>query len=236
MADEDKVESVDSTNKGFDLNALKEKMRLLHSKRIETEKKNYDIAVQEDQLKRNNSQLVTMKRKREGQVVKKFEDEMKAEEMGIDYDRLKSLETSAEYANKVGDHFKRKKQDRDTGFASFDEAGLKQYKRVSSAIKPNFESYNKMKEVIGDSNFYPTADTITNGTYYPSALGMQKLVETVDQQEKKRREYHRRRIFDPDATVDYINEKNRKFNEKLEKYYGEYTRETKESIERGTAL
>ena len=53
---------------------------------------------------------------------------------------------------------------------------------------------------------------------------------------KKRDEYHRRRMFDPDAPIDFINERNRKFNHKLERYYGKYTEDIKEDLERGTAI
>jgi pre-mRNA-splicing factor SYF2 len=53
---------------------------------------------------------------------------------------------------------------------------------------------------------------------------------------KKRDGYHRRRMFDPDAPIDFINERNRKFNNKLERYYGKYTADIKEDLERGTAI
>lgn len=36
-------------------------------------------------------------------------------------------------------------------------------------------------------------------------------------------------MFDPDAPVDYINERNKKFNDKLEKFYGKYTEDIKVS-------
>lgn len=58
-------------------------------------------------------------------------------------------------------------------------------------------------------------------------------------------------MFDPDAPIDFINERNRfvvrvtyvmkivlfrKFNHKLERYYGKYTADIKEDLERGTAI
>lgn len=59
---------------------------------------------------------------------------------------------------------------------------------------------------------------------------MSRLTENIEGQEKRRQQFHRRRTFDPDAPIDYINEKNRKFNEKLERYYGEYTSDLKVSL------
>lgn len=54
--------------------------------------------------------------------------------------------------------------------------------------------------------------------------------------EKKRDQYHRRRMFDPDAPIDYINERNRKFNQKLDRFYDKYTEDLKSDLERGTAI
>jgi pre-mRNA-splicing factor SYF2 len=89
------------------------------------------------------------------------------------------------------------------------------------------------------------------GSHYPTGAAMDKLTGDIESQAKRRQQFHRRRTFDPDAPIDYINEKNRKFNEKLERYYGaEYTGDLKVSfkvlfinsvlfqqdLERGTAL
>jgi len=52
----------------------------------------------------------------------------------------------------------------------------------------------------------------------------------------KRGKYSRRRPFDEDADIDYINERNMKFNKKLERFYGKYTAEIKQNLERGTAI
>jgi len=39
-----------------------------------------------------------------------------------------------------------------------------------------------------------------------------------------------------DADISYINERNKKFNEKCERFYGKYTEEIRGNLERGTAL
>ena len=53
---------------------------------------------------------------------------------------------------------------------------------------------------------------------------------------EKRSKYSRRRQFHEDADIDYINERNMKFNQKAERYYGQYTKEIRENLERGTAI
>jgi len=43
------------------------------------------------------------------------------------------------------------------------------------------------------------------------------MAEDVNKQKEKREKYSRRRRHDPDADIDYINERNMKFNQKLER-------------------
>ena len=43
-------------------------------------------------------------------------------------------------------------------------------------------------------------------------------------------------MFDPESEVNYINERNRKFNQKVERFYGKYTEDIKEDLERWTAI
>jgi len=62
------------------------------------------------------------------------------------------------------------------------------------------------------------------------------MAEDVIKQQEKREKYSRRRRHDPDADIDYINERNMKFNKKLERFYGSYTKEIKDNLERGTAV
>ena len=52
----------------------------------------------------------------------------------------------------------------------------------------------------------------------------------------KRSKYSRRREFQHDADVDYINERNMMFNRKTARFYDKYTAEIKQNLERGTAI
>ena len=45
----------------------------------------------------------------------------------------------------------------------------------------------------------------------------QKMALDVQKQKEKREKFSRRRRHDPDADIDYINERNMKFNQKLER-------------------
>jgi len=102
-------------------------------------------------------------------------------------------------------------------------------------IKPNMEEYDARKEKLGES-FFPTANTLIHGTHKDSPEALDRLAKATHQMIAKREKFSRRRKFDPDEDVDFINERNQRFNKKLERFYGEHTKETKLNLERGTAL
>lgn len=62
------------------------------------------------------------------------------------------------------------------------------------------------------------------------------LVQEIDEQKEKRAEFSRRRMHIDDKDVDYINEKNKVFNQKLDRTYAKYAAEIKANIESGHAL
>ena len=44
----------------------------------------------------------------------------------------------------------------------------------------------------------------------------------MEKQKQQRESFRRRRTFDPDKRVTYVNERNRVFNERLYRYFGNY--------------
>ena len=53
---------------------------------------------------------------------------------------------------------------------------------------------------------------------------------------EKRAKFSRRRPHYDEADIDYINERNMKFNKKLARFYDPFTAEIKNNLERGTAV
>jgi len=51
-----------------------------------------------------------------------------------------------------------------------------------------------------------------------------------------RKGFSRHRTNVEDEDVSYINKRNKIYNKKLERHFGEYSRELKQNLERGTAL
>ncbi|VDK62928.1 unnamed protein product [Onchocerca ochengi] len=206
---------------------------MLHQKRQESRKLNYEQVVEEDhrsKLPKNYD----LKRKRQEWELEQMELRKAAEERGEDYDRLQALKTQADLIERK-EIVKRKKKS-DKGFSDYEAMTLRQYQRLSGNIKPDIKAYEKMRQVIDAKEFYPGVNTLISGTYYPTDAALNKLADDIRAQEKKRDQYHRRRMFDPDAPIDYINERNRKFNQKLDRFYDKYTEDLKSDLERGTAI
>nr|CAD2172432.1 unnamed protein product [Meloidogyne enterolobii] len=204
---------------------FKERFKSLHQKREESRKINHEQVVEEDRRSKLPANFEAKRRRQEWELAE-LEAKKKAEERGEDFERLKALDTQADVAEKM-ETAKRRKNNPDTGFASYEAMSLRQYERQTNSIKPDME---------GEEQFYPSANTLIQGSHYPTDKALDRLSEDVHNQMKKRDQYHRRRMFDPDAPIDFINERNRKFNHKLERYYGKYTANIKEDLERGTAI
>jgi len=75
---------------------------------------------------------------------------------------------------------------------------------------------------------------LCNQTHRIHPTGLQTL--PLSYRIEKREKYSRRRPYNDDADIDYINERNAKFNKKAERFYGKYTAEIKQNLERGTAI
>lgn len=66
--------------------------------------------------------------------------------------------------------------------------------------------------------------------------GLERLADELGEREKARKNFSRRRAEYEGADVTSINERNKMFNKKLKRAYDKYTVETRQNLERGTAL
>lgn len=68
-----------------------------------------------------------------------------------------------------------------------------------------------------------------------SQTALDKLSKDVIDREEQRRKFSRRKVH-VDGDVDYINDRNAKFNKKLDRAFDKYTVEIRQNLERGTAI
>ncbi|KAM4689640.1 pre-mRNA-splicing factor SYF2 [Discoglossus pictus] len=208
------------------------KFRELHLKRNEARKLNHQEVVEEDKRQKLPSNWEARKARLEWEL-KEEEKKKECAANGVDYHRAKLLEISAEDAERW--ERKKKRRNPDLGFSDYAAAHLRQYQRLTKQIKPNMEEYEREREKSGE-DFYPTSDSLYHGTHVPNKDGIDRMVTDLEKQIEKREKYSRRRAYNDDADIDYINERNAKFNKKAERFYGKYTAEIKQNLERGTAV
>jgi len=98
------------------------------------------------------------------------------------------------------------------------------------------EDYNRRKEELGEDLFYAGVDTLLPGQVKDTKEGIDRMVKDLEAQIEKKKSFRRRRAHDDSKDIDYINESNARHNQRLEKFYGKYTTEIKQNLERGTAV
>jgi len=209
------------------------KLRDLHLKRNEARKLNHQEVVEED--RRVKEPKNTDARKRRAEYILK-EEALKAEceANGKNWEIEKLRNMAADEAEAL-EKRKRSKMNPDEGFSSFEQATFRKYAGLTKQIKPDMEVYDRNKVKAGDA-FYAQAGTVVHGVHKDSPEAIKRMAEDVQKQKEKRDKFSRRRRHDPDADIDYINERNMKFNQKLERFYGTYTKDIKDNLERGTAV
>ncbi|XP_022664085.1 pre-mRNA-splicing factor SYF2-like [Varroa jacobsoni] len=210
-----------------------ERLRALHMRKTEASRLNHQEVIEEDR----RSKLPKNFEEKQYWAQYKLDEEQRAQAAtarGGDYDIEKLRNISAEDADRM-ERARKRKQNHDKGFSSFEAATARQYHSLVDQIRPDMEDYEAKKQKMG-SNFFPTSNTVIHGTHQDSPEALERLSKVTHQVVAKREKFSRRRRFDPDADVDFINERNQRFNKKLERFYSEYTKETKLNLERGTAL
>ena len=209
------------------------KLRDLHLKRNEARKINHQEVVEEDRRNKEPKNMEA-RRKRAEYILKEEELKAKCLEEGKDFEIEKLRNLGADEAEAL-DKRKRAKNHADEGFSSYEQATFRKYSGLTKQIKPDMNQYAVAKTNAGDA-FYAQAGTIIHGVHKDSKEAIDKMAEDVRKQQEKREKFSRRRRHDPDADIDYINERNMNFNKKLERFYGTYTKEIKDNLERGTAV
>lgn len=209
------------------------RLRSLHTARNEARNHNHQEVVAEDA--RNKLPANSESRKRQAEWLVEDQNARKAAaEKGDDYDRVKLLNISALEAERMDR--KKKKKNPDTGFSDFEAATVRQYNRLVKNMAPrDLERYEEQKEKYGDA-FYGGPQVIIHGLHEDRKDAVDNMVKDLEDQIAKREKYSRRRTHNDDADIDYINERNAKFNKKLDRFYGEHTAEIKQNLERGTAV
>ena len=140
------------------------------------------------------------------------------ENKGIDKDKKYLFETAIQAEKNVGT--KKRKRNKE----SKEAYGWDQF-NTDSLYKAYEKRVRKMPKMVADA-----------GEDLTKEHRIELMAKETEDRIEKRNQFSRRRTFNTDKDVTSINERNRHFNEKLERNYSKYATEIKSNLERGTAL
>jgi pre-mRNA-splicing factor SYF2 len=227
------------------------KLAELKERRIQTEILNRNDVIEEHAqktLKRNTSPdssaeqsssiAASNRRRKEAELLQARRD---AEDQGVDFERMQNLQYTAEDVEMWNKRARRKEKGMDRGFADFAEANLRKHHKLIDKLEPNIEAYEESKSLFGDIDgvIYRDASSVEYaqaGSQKNPAKAVDRMVSDLEKQLEKRKKHSRYRGTDTSDEVTYINDKNRRFNEKMARSYDKYTVDIKQSLERGSAL
>ncbi|XP_059607985.1 pre-mRNA-splicing factor Syf2 [Phlebotomus argentipes] len=205
-----------------------ERLKKLHDARNQARVSNQKEVIAENNQKKLPANWEARKRKTEWLLAEEAAKEKAASE-GKDFERVKMLGVSVSEAEIA----LKKKRKGDGSFSSYEAQTARQYERSINILPPCIrENYEARKREAEEDESNPLRHLHPRDS--PAAID--NMVEHLQKQIDKKKNFSRRRTHNDDADIDYINEKNARFNAKLERFYGEHTVEIKKNLERGTAV
>ncbi|TKC44134.1 hypothetical protein EI555_017386 [Monodon monoceros] len=149
------------------------KFRELHLKWNEARKLHHQEVVEEDKRLKLPANWEAKKAHLE------WELQEKEKKKGEDYKKVKLLEISAEDAEKW--ERKKRRKNPNLGFSDYAAAQLHQYHRLTKQIRPDMETYERLREKHGEE-FYPTSNSLLHGTHVPSTEETDRMVVDLEKQ------------------------------------------------------
>jgi pre-mRNA-splicing factor SYF2 len=218
--------------------ALKERARLGEQKN-EKERK-----LESQRLATDPNLMTSLNRKRDVAAHNLMKAE--AEENGEDFERKRAWDWTVEESERWDKRMKKKEGHRDDqAFQDYRQDSRKVYKRQIKNLPVDMENYEKEKmkavekaaasggleivetddgELVAvdkDGTFYSTADSTGFVEHKPPKDAVDRLVKDLQQAEDARLKKRKERMAanGEDGDVTYINEKNKNFNNKLNRFY-----------------
>ncbi|GMG32968.1 hypothetical protein B5S30_g5336 [[Candida] boidinii] len=239
----------DRISKLTNLRKQKNELQLLNRKEIINDYENKKI---------NLNHLNNLKLRQERLEDKK--DDIKSKSKNELYNREKSWNWSIEQIEKwdndhKSDEISDKKKE---GFQNYDQLAEQTYKKELASnitdLSSNKEKYLKQKKLFTDfmlkngvnednidetsAEYTQLLDTFIVSYNETDKTKLKELIKQMKSNDERKSKIRNSRndTNSDDSSIGYINEKNRQFNEKLNRHYDKYTKDLKDDIERGTAL
>ncbi|KFY62802.1 hypothetical protein V496_04391 [Pseudogymnoascus sp. VKM F-4515 (FW-2607)] len=238
-----------------------ERFKALQARAKSSAQKNMkEAALESQRLATDPNLLTTLNRKHATASQKLLKADIEA--AGEDFERKRAWDWTIEESERWDKRLKKKEAHRDDqAFQDYRQDSRKVYKRQIGNMKHDTSNYEKEKmaaieraaasggleivetddgELVAvdkDGSFYSTADSTGFVENKPDKAAVDRLVADLQQAEDARLKKRKERGQDKDeGDITYINEKNKNFNQKLNRFYNKYTAEIRDSFERGTMI
>ncbi|KAK7207944.1 SYF2 splicing factor-domain-containing protein, partial [Myxozyma melibiosi] len=177
---------------------------------------------------------------------------IEASEQGEDFERKRAWDWTIEETEKWNERMERKKQAKQNSvLADFSLAADRAYQRELRDLQPDKEAYLRQKTksieksgqivegengklIAVDGDRFDSAHSLDFTSNKPPKEAVDRLVNSIKKADQQRMRKAPKTADEDGALA--INEKNKHFNKKLSRYYDKYTKEIRDSFERGTAL
>ncbi|KAI9504907.1 SYF2 splicing factor-domain-containing protein, partial [Coemansia spiralis] len=209
------------------LKAIRERL----TKSVQENKR--DVYKEHQRLRENPGEQRRQERKRrEAEVLKQRE-----EYTGTDYERSRFWEYSIERVEKYEEKKRKHEENAEHGFTDYAQVNRRKYERDVAKIKPDLAAYERQKQDKADldAGMASISGTLSE-EFKPEHRNIEKLAHAVEEQQQRRATLHKPSIEKEGEDVSYINERNARFNRKMNRAYDKYTKEIRDNFERGTAL
>ncbi|KAJ2635880.1 pre-mRNA-splicing factor SYF2 [Coemansia sp. RSA 1286] len=228
-SDESDDSDVDITERTDIPEALKpqiERLRALRARMAQSAQENKREIYKEHQRRHENpgEQRRQERKRQEAEKLKRRE-----EYAGDDYERSRFMKYSIDEVQKYEEKKAKAEANTERGFTDYAQVNQRKYEREVAKIKPDLAAYRKEKEESKEGR-------AGNDVYVPDPRKVDKLVKTVEEQQRKRAKLHKPSIGQEGEDVSYINDRNARFNRKMNRAYDKYTKDIKDNFERGTAM
>ncbi|CEH12660.1 Cyclin D-interacting protein GCIP [Ceraceosorus bombacis] len=236
------------------------KMKELRKKMNDSSQANRRAVAQE--ASRNKSSRSATSSSRKFLKAERILDERDQLSRGEDPSRARNWAYSIEDAERWNEKLQSKEVRRDKGDEDAQSTAERGYNRKIKDMKPDLNGYRKAKEAdlgVGSASSsssgalirtasgssqmarrgdvqIPTSQSLSYGTHKPNEEALDKVISHMNVESTFKANRSRKRAEDPDAEVNYINNENKHFNNKIRRFYDESTRTIRENLERGTAL
>lgn len=136
------------------------------------------------------------------------------------------LYETAELVEKKDKKTAKKNANQNYGWNVFNQDA--QYNSYMKRVKKARKTEDLNAADINDLNYFEQHE--------PSEIDVDRMVKELEETQKRRMKFSRRRTHNESKDIDYINDRNAIFNKKVARAYDKYTAEIKSNLERGTAL